>query len=428
MGTEITLDIGSISIDYSKNHMGIDYGVLFQEKDQYSKNVEHTNETGKKIVISRRFFSKSLKEIVPRLDLLGYTLTNVEHEYNKFIDNWREEYKFMLEEEYKKTPQVLSFNKFCLFIKKCPIKDLDNSYIDSFDEKKIKGKFQECLLTKYIPFAIEDNTDAYSESSYFGNLISFLEPYSILRILSECDENLDLDVVWEYGYLVDNGWASEKDFLPKVKRSQTFLLATEGSSDVHIIKHAFSLLMPEVYDFFKFIDVTERHPFSGTGNLTKFAEGLIKIDILNNILFIFDNDAEGVDACNRVYSMELLLNMRAIVLPTLKEFYSFPAKGPDGIVKSDINGRAAAIECYLDLNLDKYPPANVIWTNYKDKLNIYQGALEHKNSYTKFFLKQTNKTIKKGKYNVSKLKIVLESIVSKSCEITSEYRLNQIKM
>jgi HEPN/Toprim N-terminal domain 1 len=34
VGTEITLDVGGVSITYSKNHRGIDHGSLFQEPDR----------------------------------------------------------------------------------------------------------------------------------------------------------------------------------------------------------------------------------------------------------------------------------------------------------------------------------------------------------------------------------------------------------
>ena len=34
MGTEITLEIGGMGITYSKNHIGIDHGSLFQEPDR----------------------------------------------------------------------------------------------------------------------------------------------------------------------------------------------------------------------------------------------------------------------------------------------------------------------------------------------------------------------------------------------------------
>ena len=91
---------------------------------------------------------------------------------------------------------------------------------------------------------------------------------------------------------------------------QTFLVATEGSSDTNILRHAFAMLRPEIGDFFRFIDVSERHPFPGTGNLLKFAEGLVKIDVHNQLVFLFDNDAEGFDAYQRLSALSLPQNMR----------------------------------------------------------------------------------------------------------------------
>ena len=41
--------------------------------------------------------------------------------------------------------------------------------------------------------------------------------------------------------------------------------------------HSSTRSRPGIADFFRFIDVSGSHPFSGTGNLVKFAEGLAKI-------------------------------------------------------------------------------------------------------------------------------------------------------
>jgi hypothetical protein len=166
-------------------------------------------------------------------------------------------------------------------------------------------------------------------------------------VLGQSDQNQESDVIWQYGPLVESGWAAGAEFMPCARRTETFLVATEGSSDAHILKHAFSVLRPEVADFFRFIDVSERHPLPGTGNLVKFAEGLAKIDVHNQVVFLFDNDGEGYEAYERVQRLSLPANLRAIMLPELEEFRAFPARGPEGVNKADINRRAAAIECYL---------------------------------------------------------------------------------
>lgn len=181
--------------------------------------------------------------------------------------------------------------------------------------------------------------------------------------------------------------------------------------------HAFSILRPDVADFFRFIDMSDGHPFPGAGNLVKFAKGLVKIDVQNNLVFLFDNDAEGVYAYQQVQELTMPPNMSAMMLPCLEEFRAFHTRGPQGEFAADINGRAAAIECYLDLNLEGFPPASVVWTNYKKDLNVYHGSLEYKESYTKEFLKQTPGTVSMNGYRVDKLNVVLNALIKECCLI-----------
>lgn len=61
--------------------------------------------------------------------------------------------------------------------------------------------------------------------------------------------------------------------------------------------------------------------------------------------------------------------MRTMVLPDHEAFRNFPAYGPQGISTADINGRAAAIECYLDLELPSHGPAQIVWSNYKKNVD-----------------------------------------------------------
>jgi hypothetical protein len=116
----------------------------------------------------------------------------------------------------------------------------------------------------------------------------------------------------------------------------------------------------------------------------------------NQTLFVFDNDAEGFEAHQKLLRFDLPANLRAMLLPELDEFRAFPAQGPQGVASADINRRAAAIECYLDLQRDNLSPPKVIWTNYKKELEVYQGALEFKEPYMKCFMEQTTTTISAG--------------------------------
>lgn len=433
MGTEITLEVGGLTLDWSKNSSGADYGMLFQEKDRqplHSDQVDYDyyEENNEDLEAMEMSFCRSLREIVPRLELLGFTLDMAEREYEDCSDVWREDWggriKFEDEEE-EETLDVMSFKEFLLFATEHPIHSLDDTFISSSDSEsklQVHGRFGNEAVTKRLPQFSPYDSNAYSERSYFADLISILHPCSVLRILAENVENLDANVIWQYGPLVENGWANEGEFVSCARRNQTFMVATEGSSDAHILKHALALVRPEIEDFFRFIDVSERHPFPGTGNLVKFAEGLIKIDVQNQVVFLFDNDAEGFDAYQRLLTFNLLSNMRAMMLPDLEQFLAFPARGPEGVINTNINKRAAAIECYLDLEQGDYPSAKVVWTNYKKEHETYQGALEYKESYTKAFLKQTAETVLAGSYDMSKLHVVLDALVNECRSIAKESR------
>jgi hypothetical protein len=134
--------------------------------------------------------------------------------------------------------------------------------------------------------------------------------------------------------------------------------------------------------------------------------------VQNNILFLLDNDAEGQDASRRLQGLDMPSNMRAMVLPDHEAFREFPVYGPQGVSIADINRRAAAIECYLDLELPSYGPAQVVWSNYKKDVDAWHGALEHKESYAKHFFKRTDAEIAGEEYHTEKLECVLDALIA----------------
>lgn len=429
MGTEITLDVAGVSVTYSKNHRGIDHGSIFQEQDRTAIKSDQLDydwyeKESEDPTPSEMAFARPLKRVLPRLELLGFNLDRVRREYDAVARNWLEERQLLQDDGDEPIPDPMTFAEFCAFATAQSLDSLDDTFISSTDdagEEKMRGRFHGMQLER-IPGYRSYNIQAYSERSFFGGLVGILHPYSILRLLAEGKANEDAPVVWQYGPLVQAGWAIEREFVPHARRTETFLIATEGSSDVHLLKHALALLRPGVADFFRFIDVSESHPFSGTGNLVKFAEGLAKIDVQNQVLFVFDNDAEGLDAHQRLSALTLPANMRGIMLPELEDFREFPAQGPEGLRKSDINRRAAAIECYLDLSVGGHPPAKVLWTNYKKSLDIYHGALEYKESYSKEFLKQTAETLAVGAYDIRKMEAVLDLLIAECTAIAVTQR------
>lgn len=418
MGTEISLTFAGATLAWSKNHRGMDHGSLFQECDRkaYLENGDGYVQPDDEYCMA---FARNLGALIPRLELLGFTMERVRADYDARAREWMEDRTDEADAVSVTTPPT--FKEYCEIANSYPIAELDGTYISPKESQAGKcaaGRFAEIAhIIEQIPRDYHSEVWDGCERDYLVSAVNILHPYAMLRIFAENPENLAADVVWDYGPLVSNGWEKREVFVAGARREETFLIATEGTSDLHILQHALKLLRPEVLDFFRFIDVTERHPFSGTGNLVKFAEGLAKIDVQNQVVFVFDNDAEGSEAHERVRTLSLPDNMSTMVLPDLAEFQSFPCRGPEGDHLADINGRGAAIECYLDHRLHGYVPPRIVWTNLKVATGLYQGSLEHKESYTKAFLSLRKNKLEWAGYNFTRIEAVLDRLITECIRV-----------
>jgi hypothetical protein len=413
--------VGHVSLDYAKNHVGNDYGFLFQHGDLtrrraegiYYDYYEDNPEEASELAECEAAFVRPLARVLPRLQLLGHTLDSARTEYQALLDSTLE---IIDDDPPEQSPSLLTFEEFRSLACRYPISSLASKYIEfETPDRAIAAQGRLANDSNEIdrlPWAERSNL-YWSEASYLSDKLCILSALAMLQIFGTNPANAEVEVVWQFGPLVNAGWASRKDFQPGATRTQSMLVATEGASDARIVGRALEVLRSDVADFFRFIDAEERHHFWGTGNLVKFAEGLLRIDIQNQVLFLLDNDAEGVDAYRKLQQLKLSSNMRSMLLPDLDEFRNFPARGPEGVSACDINGRAAAIECYLDLNLSGYPPAQALWSNYKKDIDAWQGALEHKESYMRHFLEQTSGRAPK-EYDLSKLTKLLDALIAEA--------------
>lgn len=423
MGTSIELCIGDVSLSYSKNFMGIDYGFLFREGDllrrktdsiDYDYYEEYPEEQGE-LDEAEELFARTLSRILPRLDILGFTLEAARAEYQAVVAEAVEMDSYAELEEQKN--EYLTFEEFCSLACCYPLMDLKSGYIeyDTPDRDTLsQGRFAaEIDAFERIPGT--DNSNSYwSETSFLSARVCILSAESMLQVFALNAANAEVEITWAFGPIVHAGWVQREAFQPGARQKQKILIATEGASDARIIRRSLDILRPEVADFFQFVDVDERHHFWGTGNLVKFAEGLLRIDVLNQVLFVFDNDAEGVDAFRKLENLKLPANMRAMLLPDLEEFREFAARGPEGVSVFDINGRAAAIECYLDLGLDQYPAPQVTWSNFKKDIEAWHGVLDFKESYSKHFYNQSDDLLRNGSYDVSKILKLLDALIQQA--------------
>jgi hypothetical protein len=151
--------------------------------------------------------------------------------------------------------------------------------------------------------------------------------------------------------------------------------------------------------------MNEGYPFTGTGNLFNFTRGLISIAVQNNVIILYENDAEGVASYNRTSRLNLPWNMRVLKLLDLPEFASYSTVGPSGEHRADINGRGAAIACYLDAG----PSPVVRWNNFNKELGVYQGELIGKGDVMRRFYKLDEP---RPDYELSRISAVLDMVIA----------------
>lgn len=427
MGTSIELTVSGVSLDYAKNNMGYDYGYLFQSEDlarrqcdgvDYDYYAAHPEEHDE-LAERELSFVRPLSRVVPRLQILGHSLASAKSEYEALAAESAGISEMVSDGE---RPEYLTFEEFCALANQFPLTSLSQTYVErETDNRDVvsQGRFADhAERFARVPWT-ESSNSYWSEASYLSAKICILSAASMVLIFAQDPRNAEAEVVWQFGDIVSAGYVERDAFVAGADRDQTILVATEGASDARILRRALELLRPDVADFFRFIDGDERHNFWGTGNMVRFAEGLVRIDIQNQVLFLLDDDAEGIDAYRKLNELKMQTNLRSMVLPDIEELRSFPALGPEGLSNCDINGRAAAIECYLDLNLPDYPPAQVIWSNFKREIGLWHGALEHKESYDRHFMKQDTASLTSGKYDLSKLDQVLEALVAEASLVSA---------
>lgn len=393
MGTIISLGIGKFEIDWGKNNYFQSHCNLFQQND--FKKIPYYYFDG---VEEKMGYSAPIAKIKKRLDLLGFNLEKCKKEYCQRVEF----------EDINDYYHVLTFDEFYTLFTKIDIDEInviteENDCDFDLGEYVREKIFESKEIKKQLPFQYKSLSYEWYEN---------LAPEIILRVLCENPTVQDKDLTWYVADVLEDNYITEEDIKPKLDREEKFLLVTEGSSDTNIIKLAFNYLFPEVSDFFDFIDMTNNYPFGGTGQLCNFAKGLNKINVMNKILVIFDNDAAGLEKYDEcIKSCSDLSNLKFYHLPDLEEFNEVLTVGPGGESKENINGKAVAIENYLDYEYKIEERIKVRWKNYVEKTGTYHGAIENKEKISKIFFNN----YQNPDYNLSKLKFLLEDIIKFCC-------------
>jgi hypothetical protein len=341
-------------------------------------------------------YARKLRSIQKRLELLGYTLDGCRKNYSDLTTH----------PEFERRPpfefETLAMGLLSVDVMKFGMVD-----------GPLSSDLWKCVVAA-TPDHSRANNDAPNAPDYTYESERFfctLDPYIVLRLLAENPANLDCEVAWRFSDLAAGRWVDESCLYEPLPASKRFLLVTEGSSDTNILKKSLGIVEPEVADFFDFIDMAENYPFTGTGNVVRFCEGLARINIQNRVLVILDNDTAGRSAMQRLAKLDLPKQIRVTLLPELEKCRRIRTLGPSGESFEDVNGRAASIEAFLDLGFGGLPLPTVRWTSYDKQLDAYQGEFVAKDDYVRLFF---DGAVKNG-YDMSSLKYLWQHILSRCC-------------
>ncbi len=391
MGSIITLGLDTLELDWGKNSFFRNHSILFAPSE--IKQVKYYYVDG--VTEEKPAYARPLRNVVKRLDLLGYTLGQCERRYNEQVSEMPEDYPepALTFEQFKKVVTNVDVERIAL---------PDEPHHYDLGEYVTRNILNDPEFTKTNALLASLKSD---DGTFFENL----DPYICLRLLAENSANLDREVVWAFADVVESGWVEQDELYEGLADTHRFLVVTEGSSDSAILKRALPLVEPDVVDFFDFVDMSENYPFTGTGNVFRFCQGLARIKIQNRTLIVLDNDTAGHDAAKKIRELSLPANMKVAVLPDLDECNSMLTIGPSGQQREDVNGRAVSIECFLDLRQNERPEPSVRWTSYNEGLHAYHGELVGKEDYTRDFFSAVERN---RNYDLSKLALLWRHLLA----------------
>jgi len=413
MGSMIELSVGELDIDTGKNAFFSDHSPLFQVTDIAQISYIYVGEDNVYLTEWKEGYSRKLEHVLPRLDLLGFPPDSQQVWFDTFVADCSEEISRYEDDDYLAgiaADRRMLLDKITLETVRQAFRTIT---IKPRSDKTVFVHEEYLSSEEILAKALGDTPiirDSFGEEDdirpNLRHLVQSMHPWVLLRFIAENPVHLTLDVKWGFNDVVEDGWVTKENIVKPLSIDQQFLIVTEGSSDTSIISHSLQILRPDIADFFRFVDMSESYPFSGIGNLHNFCKGLICIGHSHPTVFIYDNDTEGTEKLIETQKLNLLPDMRVIKLPDLAVFEHFSCVGPNGASQQNINGKAAAIECYLDLRA-KQP--TVRWTAYNSKAREYQGILEDKGLYAKRFY---SVIAEDTGYDFSKLDIVLDYVVS----------------
>jgi hypothetical protein len=363
---------------------------MFRESDRREFTEKDEDGEDREYVV----YENTAKNIKQRLDVMGFSLHNIEKAIQDNIpsfmeDEYEDKNKFTRKEKEVLTSSLLSdWISACDTLYHAPLKSVFDMDIEKWDIEKEQRLKQLPVLAKVML-----GNDPYGWIQCF--------PGDLRAAFRLCLENRDNDLLvrvdvseavgWSYGEGEKICSDAIKSFSDGFAHAEKIIILTEGPIDTWILNKSLESLYPHLKDFYSFIDFSNFKVDGGFPNRVANVKMLAGSEILNRVIALFDNDTAGLEACNILSKVSMPDNIKVLRLPDIEIAKSYPTIGPTGLMNFDINGKACGIEMFLGADVLKDDKNNflpVVWGGYNAKIGQYQGKVEQKEEIQKKFKKK----------------------------------------
>lgn len=179
MGSIVHLALGPFEVDWGKNNNLRLHGELFQPGDITEVPDVYVDDDGQHVTKMQPGASKPLSAVLPRLELLGFTLESVRHEFESLIKSFGND------------ELPVAFEELSHALKCMELESAVTEYHDDYD----LGEFFAREILDRLGFGKHLKQEGVSRYA-FAEVMENLHPYAILRMLAENPENLARPVTW----------------------------------------------------------------------------------------------------------------------------------------------------------------------------------------------------------------------------------------
>ena len=372
MGSYTDLSIGGYPVLQTKGAVDHEVMTIFRESDKrvFPRLLSERNElvwgkpdTNEEDEIETAvLYASDAHKVADRLDIMGFTMARVRHAFEPA----RTEARATVLRE-------LTFERYVVAVRR-----ILRSQALPWRQERSNGK----ELDPVARFLIQ-HFDEY--------VLAFLSPDVRVFLRLACDlVGPESAVVQDITELVASGYYDQDQpvcsqavcELVTHPESSPFIILTEGSTDIEILRSALEILYPHLADYYTFFDFKGSRSPGGASNLVSIVKAFIAAGISNRTIALFDNDTAAREARQALRPISLPPNIVVLHYPELDMLRSYPTIGPSGPSKMDINGRAASIEMYLgtDVLSTHGELSPVHWNNFSPSVGAYHGVVAKKQS------------------------------------------------